>query len=146
MSDSTDFLDGVIAKLVADGRGVWRTGSKYLATETGITDASMPDDPDKMLALTTYLAGGGSDRLPIDRFGLQLRVRGDTSRRTALAMRDACKVSLDGLAGLAWGAISLNRMWAISSPPMGRDAAGRWIEAVHFYANVNVAATANRKF
>lgn len=144
MSTTTDFLDGVIGVLVAAGAGVTRTGTPYLATETAIALNSMPDDPDNAIVLTSYQPGNDDPFLPMGRLAVQVRTRGDVNPRTEIGIRDACYAALHGLKRVVFGSVTVAAMQVMSSAPMGRDARGRWEYATHYYAVLDMPATANR--
>lgn len=144
MSATNDFLDGSAALLVTAGAGVYRpNGPAYTGAEVGISTDGTKDSPDSMIVLTSYLPGGDDPNLPMGRLGLQALTRAATSRGER-TIRDLVYATFHGLKRTPMGSITVVQMQIISSTPMGKDAANRPTFALHFYANVDYPATANR--
>lgn len=144
MSARTDFVDGIIATLVAAGAGVHRIGAKYTTDDVGIALNVMPDDPDKMIVITPYSPGGGDLLLTVDRLAFQVRTRGDLNPRTEMAIADSCYEALHGLRQVQFGSVHIIAMTAMSNVPPTRDTNNRWYSMTHFYADVDLPATSNR--
>lgn len=141
-----DFLEGCAAALVANGVGVYRASPAYTLAETGIRFFDMPDGPEvpnNMIVLSVWSVGGDDPNLPIGRLALQARTRA-ADVLTDLGLQGGIYQTFQGLKHVTMGSVHVIQMRNTSSAFDGTDTHGRPGTFHHFYADVDLPATANR--
>lgn len=139
MGYSTDFVDG-LAQLIRDAQiGVYRVGGVYAATETGITIASVPDAPDRLITLTNYTVDDTD--LTDTTTGVQIRMRGGTDPRDVMDISDAVFDLLHNRRRFVLGSIFVGLCWRQSETPMGVDVHGRIERSANYYLRTTRAAS-----
>ncbi|MGW3572176.1 minor capsid protein [Streptomyces sp. NPDC000941] len=139
VSYTPDLLDG-LAQLIADqGIAVYRPDGVYTVSETGLTVAVMPDNPDRIVALTAYPV---EDTHLTDAItGVQVRVRASRDPREADQLADALFDLLHGREHFVAGGIHIGLCWRQSQGPLGQDQLGRMELAANYYLRTTRAAT-----
>lgn len=145
MSFTSDLLTGLAGVLVTAGVATYRSdGSGYLPGETAITFALLPQQPDRCVTLSFYLA---SDQ-PVEAlstFGVQVRCRGNVEApHDADDLADGVFQALQALSGVQLGTAWLVQILRVSAISMGQDSSVRFERSDNYYADVNTPATAYR--
>ncbi|MEV5537456.1 minor capsid protein [Saccharopolyspora shandongensis] len=120
---------GLAHHLAGHGVGVYRSEGVYREDETGITVATVPAHPSRIVALTPYPVADDVDQAD-SVLGLQVRCRSSgPDPREALDTADAVFDLLAGAAHLDLGGVLVHLVERTASGPMGRDDNGRFEHA-----------------
>lgn len=137
-------ITGLAEYLAANGIGAWRpNGPAYNANETAIVDRDMPPQPDRVITLADYPVINGLTGMADHTTGVQIWVRGTTSRLVCRDIGDQVFDLLDSATRLTLGGIPIVQIYRQSYTSLGKDGNGRW-EASHNYYVEAMRPTANR--
>lgn len=148
MSATNDLLTGLAADIAASGAATYRSdGTAYLTSETAITFALLPDQPNRVVTLTAYRVGGDDPQNPTGQITVQVRTRGlpDQPMDTD-ALDDAIYDVLQGAQRKTYGSLMVSQVLIRSSLPMGRDPSNRWERSTNYVLDVNYPPTSNRSY
>ena len=131
MSYTNNLIEG-LAGLIADaGIAVYRPDGVYADGETGITEAVMPDTPDRIVCLTPYPVEDSA--LTDTVTGMQARLRAGRDPRDVTTLADALFDLLHGLQQTTVGGIYIALAWRQSEAWIGQDAQGRMEKTANYY-------------
>lgn len=145
MSATSDLLDGLAQFLADAGVATYRgDGSAYLAGETAVVFALMPQEPDRVVCLTDYTLADDAAN-PWSTVRVQVRTRGvPNDPMDVRALRDAVYVALQSESALTLGSVTVAQVLRVSSIPLGIDVNNRYELADNYTLDVQLPATANR--
>lgn len=131
MSYTNSLIEG-LAGLIADaGIAVYRPDGVYVDGETGITEAVMPDTPDRIVCLTPYPVEDGA--LTDTVTGVQARLRAGRDPRDVNALSDDLFGLLHGLQQTTVGGVYVALAWRQSEAWIGQDTKGRMEKTANYY-------------
>jgi hypothetical protein len=137
----TLLVEGLAEMLTAAGLGIWRPAGVYTATETGITVAMMPPEPDRAICLTPYPVTDGPTTEGV--IGVQIRMRAGRDPRAVTDLADAVFNVLHNRAHATLGGILCPLIWRNSQAWIGADSRDRMELTANYYLNVSRPAGAN---
>lgn len=133
---STNLLTGLAAYIAAGGIGAsYSTSGAYTSLQTGIVLGSIPQQPDRIITLTTY-GVEDSPALSDSIVGVQVRTRmNGQDKRLVDDLDDAVFNLLHGLTNVTLtGGVTIVQMLRQSSGTLGQDETGRWSDFSNYYA------------
>lgn len=138
MGFQKDLVVGFAQLLAAKGVGTWKANGAYTSGETGILLRTLPQGPDRVIALATYGVDDDST-LGDDVTGLQIVTRwegGDPRPNDDLA--DLVFDQLQNLprTTLATGVV-VSRCYRRSMTSLGQDSNVRWRTVQNFYVTAH---------
>lgn len=136
MSHTRDLFDGYARLLAEAGVGVYRDTGVYTAAETGLTIASIPDAPDRIVCLTPYDVDSTSGTTDVIE-GLQVRIRAGTDPRAALDLEDAVFALLHMREHAVIGGVPVALSWRQSWSWIGADVRRRQELTANYYLRLN---------
>lgn len=140
MGYSADLADGLAQLLMDAGIGVYRPdGPAYTATETGITIASVPDTPDRLITITDYTVEDTD--LADATTGMQVRMRAGPDPRDVMRLSDAVFDLLHNRRRFLLSSVYVGLCWRQSETPMGVDVHGRIERSANYYLRTTRAAS-----
>lgn len=143
MSFTGDLLGGLAAYLDTAGAGTYRSdGSAYVASETAIVFAEMPQTPDRAIVLSDYPVTDDPS-LSDSVVGMQIRCRGGSDPHDVKAIADAVFTVLHGKTAFDAGTVHVVQALRRSGVPLGRDDSNRWEHSDNYYLTVH-RPSANR--
>lgn len=141
MSFTGDLLDGLAAFLAGAGAGTFRTdGSAYLAGETAIVFAAMPQAPTRAIVLSTYPVTDDPS-LSDSVVGVQVRCRGGADPHDVESIADSVFTVLHGKTAFNLGPVRVVEALRNSGVPLGRDDSNRWEHSDNYYLTVHRPST-----
>jgi hypothetical protein len=146
MSETFDLLDGIGQMLAAAGLVTYplAAGAAYAPTDTALTFARMPADPDRCVVLTDYTVGDSAAN-PWTQIRVQVRTRGLPGRPDDVwTLRDGIYQLLQSAQARTFGSVTVAQCLRVSSIPLGQDANLRFMYADNFTLDVQLPSTSNR--
>lgn len=141
MSFTTDLLTGLAGHLDAHGIGTYRAdGGAYLAGETAIVFAELPQTPDRAIALSDYPVTDDPS-LSDSVIGVQIRCRGLADPNDVKTIADGVFDLLHGATAFNVGAVRVVEALRNSGVPLGQDENRRWETSENYYLTVHRAST-----
>lgn len=132
MGYTTSLMDG-LASLIADaGLGVYKPDGLYATDETGVLFTVMPDEPDRVIVLTSYPVEDTDLTDAIT--AVQVRMRAGRDPRDVDGLADGLFDLLHNRRGLVLGGVQVALIWRQSQAPMGQDVHGRQEISANYYA------------
>jgi hypothetical protein len=142
---NTNLLTGLAAYLETNTIGSWDTATAYGATDTAIVLGTMPQSPDRIIALSAY---GVSDEPCSNHsiIGVQIRCRwGGADPRYADDLADSIFTLLHGATHLTLGAgataVTIVICERNSFLPLGQDGNNRYANSSNYYCTVYYPST-----
>jgi hypothetical protein len=128
---TSDLLTGLAELIAADGLAVYRPTGAYEPGETGITFSTVPEVPDGLICLTSYVVEdtGLTDAVT----AVQVRMRAGTDPRALDDLADGVFDLLHNRGGFSLGPVRVALVWRQSQALMGQDTHGRMELAANFY-------------
>ncbi|MBN8881713.1 MAG: hypothetical protein J0H73_05295 [Salana multivorans] len=122
MTATATILTAAAQQLHAAGVGIYRTNGRYSADETGIVLKTLPTEPDRVIALSTYQVDPDPDpNAQVDVAMLQIRTRGIPNPPTDVD--DLAEAAVAALTGhhQDWPGLRIQRAHTVSTLPLGAD-------------------------
>lgn len=123
MGYTRDLVTGIAALLADAGLGVYDPDGIYSEGMQAITYGAMPEEPTRVICLTTYQVEDTG--LPDVITGMQVRMREGLDPNAVLDLADLVRDELHGRERLKFGATNVGLIWRESEGPMGQDPHGR---------------------
>jgi hypothetical protein len=135
---TANLLIGLADHISTHSVGVWKASGAYQASDTAIVLGTIPQTPEKIIALTSYQVDE-SPALSTGVVGVQVRTRWSGQNPTLVDDLD------DSIFSLLHGATHLHLSTGVhvvqalrnSSTSLGQDANGRWERASNYYLTVH---------
>lgn len=145
MGWTSDLLAGLAQYLDDKNVAVWRPnpGDVYQPAETGIVIRAIPDKPDRLITLATYVV---DDRpgMQEQTVGLQIRVRGlPRAPGDCDDLADAVFEQLDSIGHATWGGVEIVDCYRQSHASLGADGMHRWARSENYYVDAMRATAYN---
>ncbi|MFD4788799.1 minor capsid protein [Streptomyces sp. NPDC058459] len=129
---TSSLLDGIAGLLAEADIGVWRPDSVLQDGEVGIFRATMPDSPDRALALTAYPVTDDDTANAIT--GVQVRMRAGPDGVDAIDdMADVVFDVLHNRRHFEVGGVHVALSWRNSQGWIGQDSQGRMELTANYY-------------
>ena len=142
---TTDFLEGLAVYLAAGGLGAtYNTSGVYTVLQTGIKLGDLPQEPDRLIALTAY-GVSDSPTLSDSVVGAQVVCRwSGEDPRPVDDLADAIFNLVHGMRNvtLPTGVVVV-QCYRNSQSSLGQDVNHRWMNVANYYATVH-RPSANR--
>jgi hypothetical protein len=138
MGFQTDLMTGFAQLLAAAGVGTWKVDGAYQSTQTGILLRTLPQGPDRVIALAAY----GVDDDPTlgdDVTGLQITTRwGSGDPRPNDDLADQVFDQLQNLPRTTLATdVVVTRCYRRSWSSLGQDSNTRWRTVQNFYVTAH---------
>jgi hypothetical protein len=141
MTFTSELLVGLAGHLEVNGVGTYRgDGSAYLAGETAIVFAELPQTPDRAIALSTYPVTDDPS-LSDSVVGVQIRCRGLADPNDVNGLADGVFDLLHGATAFTVGTVRVVEAFRNSGVPLGQDQNRRWETSENYYLTVHRPST-----
>lgn len=133
--DSTALLVGYFEHLASQGVCAWNPSGIYTSSQTAAVLESLPDAPDRAIALLTYpaLQPGGGDEV----VEMQMLTRGTKHPQTVNDLHDAAFGVLNGLGGRFIGGVWVVDTKLRSATSLPPDGNGRRRRSTRFFVTLS---------
>lgn len=145
-SPTSDLLTGIAQTLADAGIVTYPlpAGTVYTAGQTGVAFSLMPQEPDRVVCLTSYATADDAAN-PWSSVRVQVRTRGLPDDPLDLAtLRDSIYAVLQSEAALTLGSVTVAQSLRVSSIPLGIDDNRRFEHSDNYQFDIQLPATANR--
>lgn len=120
-------------------------GSSTPTTGAAVIYKDMPDNPDRVVSLTPWGAGGDQPLLTLGRQPFQARFRGTVDPRDVDELGDAVFNVLHGLTDREFGSVHVIQILRESSLPLGQDEQERrWMRSDNYLIDVDLPGSLYR--
>ena len=143
MSFTSDLFTGMATAIADQSSAAFRATGTYLSTEIPIVHKTMPDRPDRCIAITFYPVDDG-DFIGTDVLGMQVRERSAKGHPDCDTVLDEIFDALQNAAHFTANGIRINLVERNSSLPMGLDQNQRQERSDSYYLTLE-RPTTNRQ-
>lgn len=140
----TNLLTGLATYIASGGIGAtWKANGAYTTLETAIVLGSVPQSPDRIIAMTAYGVGGDDPTLSDTVTGLQVLTRcSGTDKRLVDDLQDSIFNLLHGVSHLVVGTsgktVHVVQCLRASGPAaLGQDENHRWVVSSNYLVTVH---------
>ena len=133
----SNLLTGLATYLQTAGLGTYSTSGAYTSAQTGIVFGTIPQQPDRIIALTAYVVDD-SPSLSDSVLGVQFRCRwAGQDKRAVDDLDDAIFSLLHGATHIVLSTgVHIVQCLRNSGGSLGQDANGRWETTANYYLTV----------